>query len=206
MSTQLPQTLNFDTPTEPSELELDQFALLAQLGEGEAKPVEAETQQKQDYFVNTELQDGKLVVTYIGSSYTPEEANLLLDYYPRLYGVHSEHLGYQILTEKHVFLHLEAEGLKAPTEEGNVVIGKRRGRPGTAMKKEAETKYRTEYQKWEALCSERKTRAKSKRAEVRALVAERDEMLLDYNRRIAILRSEASEIEAEPVPPRPSQF
>lgn len=201
MSTQLPQALNFDVTPEPSEDEFNQFNALAQLGNGESKPVTQEN-ERQDFFVNTELQDGKLVVTYIGSSFSPEDSNLILDYYPRLYGVYSEHLGYQILTEKHLFLHLEAEGLRALSEDGNVVIGKRR-QTRVAAKPATDPKYKAEYTTWENVCSDRKNRIKVKRNEMRALISERDALVLEYNQRIGIIRAEVLQVEAEPIPPRP---
>lgn len=202
MSTQLPQAILFEQTTE-AETPLTEFQLLAQLGTGETKVTEAPARTIQDYFVDTKLIDGKLAVTYIGSSFSTEDSDLILEWLPRLYGTFSPHVGSPILTEKHLFIHLEAEGLRESEHAKANVVKKPVGRPVDPTKDIETIKFNNAYRAWEEACSERKQKIRDMRTKMKQKVAERERIVAELNNEILQLRIEVQQMEAEPKPRRP---
>lgn len=194
----LPQI--FDLPPSESDVEnavkdFSQFEHFLELGEGEAKPVV----KANDYWVDTALENGKLVIKYIGSSFPERERDLILEYLPQLYNVDSKHLQGPILNEVHLIAHLKAEGIYDNTPEVS------EAHKINSKKSQIQIDYEKDYSNWIDVCSDRKNKIRHYKNELKTLRLQLKIQSLEFERKIAEAQLALAEVEGQPVPERPSK-
>lgn len=148
------------------------------------------------------LENGVPVIDHIPDGFTEEEADILREWFPKLWNKPSPHV-----TNSHGVVINEEDTLKHVAAEARIAA-KRQAEQRKAEKhlnKERDQQYASAYEIWMQDCIDRKDAIEAATAEWRKRVAERKSSLAQWDQYVSEARQAMDAAKRVPVPERPAK-